>query len=61
SAAVDERQLIAFCRERLGVRTPVRVLMVRELPRNPGGKVDKQRLLRHLTEGMRGAPRTPRP
>ncbi len=39
AVALDERELLLFCRERLGAqRTPARVVVVATLPRNESGK-----------------------
>jgi acyl-CoA synthetase (AMP-forming)/AMP-acid ligase II len=44
-AALDEADLIAFCRQRLaGYKTPKSVDVVDVLPRNPTGKVLKREL-----------------
>ncbi|MGO9958685.1 MAG: AMP-binding protein [Solirubrobacteraceae bacterium] len=49
-ATVDERAVIAFCRERLaGFETPKRVVVLDELPVTVGGKVLKYRLREMLT------------
>ena len=42
ATAVDE--LLAFCRERLGVRSPRTLFVLPALPRNPAGKVLKREL-----------------
>jgi acyl-coenzyme A synthetase/AMP-(fatty) acid ligase len=43
-AASDERELVGFCRQSLGMRAPRRIFLVDRLPRNAMGKVVKQRL-----------------
>ncbi|HLB16926.1 MAG TPA: fatty acid--CoA ligase family protein [Burkholderiales bacterium] len=43
-SATTEEELLKFCRGRLGVRSPKRVLIVKELPRNASGKVLKREL-----------------
>ncbi|BBK34875.1 hypothetical protein STHU_55090 [Allostella humosa] len=49
-AALAERELLAYARERLGVRAPRKVTILAELPRNGQGKV----LKRVLAEGRAG-------
>ncbi|MCL4744598.1 MAG: fatty acid--CoA ligase family protein [Burkholderiaceae bacterium] len=44
SVAVDESELRAFCRERLGVKAPARIVVADRLPRNASGKVLKREL-----------------
>ncbi len=47
--AVDQQELIAFCRARLaGYETPKRIVVVDELPATVGGKVLKYRLRQEL-------------
>ena len=44
-ADVSDRDLLAFCRERLaGYKVPARIEFRRDLPRNPAGKILRQRL-----------------
>lgn len=45
-AKASEKALRAFCRARIGARTPKRVLIVDALPRTRAGKVDKAELAR---------------
>ncbi|HEX2192865.1 MAG TPA: non-ribosomal peptide synthetase [Acidimicrobiales bacterium] len=61
-AAVTERELQAFVRERLAEhKTPHRVVLVERLPRNPSGKVLKQELRdTYGRGGDRPAPLPPR-
>jgi acyl-CoA synthetase (AMP-forming)/AMP-acid ligase II len=55
--AVDEAELIAFCRARLsGYETPKRVVTVDELPVTVGGKVLKYRLRTQLADPSRKSP-----
>jgi acyl-CoA synthetase (AMP-forming)/AMP-acid ligase II len=50
--AIDEAELIGYCRERLaGFKCPRRVVTVDELPRNPSGKVLKAQLRRPYWDG----------
>ncbi len=42
---VDAGELVAFCKPRLGFRTPGSVVFVRTMPRTPYGKVDRVRML----------------
>ena len=51
ATAVED--LLAFCRERLGVRAPRTVFVLPALPRNPAGKVLKRELIRQLAAGRR--------
>ncbi len=37
--AFDNAELMAFCRDRLGLKAPRSVLVVEEFPRNPAGKI----------------------
>jgi cyanophycin synthetase len=41
---IDTEVLEHFCRERLGIRHPRKIIMVSDLPRNAGGKADKREL-----------------
>jgi len=43
-APVTEGELLAFCRARLGARTPQRIVAVEEFPRSPAGKILKREL-----------------
>ena len=45
---LNEEEVIAFARPRLGFRTPKRVHFVGSIPRNPYGKVDRVRVLEAL-------------
>lgn len=45
----DERELLRFAREALGLRAPRRVMIVETLPTTPQGKVDLRRLAEMLT------------
>lgn len=51
--AMAVEELLAFCRERLGVRAPKGLFVVPILPRNPAGKVLKRELARQLGAGRR--------
>ena len=51
--AMAVEELVAFCRERLGVRSPRTLFVLPELPRNPLGKVLKQELARRFAAGRR--------
>ncbi|MPZ63873.1 MAG: AMP-binding protein [Propionibacteriales bacterium] len=42
---VDAGELVAFCKPRLGFRTPSSVVFVETMPRTPYGKVDRVRML----------------
>jgi long-chain acyl-CoA synthetase len=49
NAGASEREIIEYCRARLAVyKAPRRVLFVRELPRNPSGKILKRVLKEKL-------------
>ena len=54
-------ELIAFARERIGYKAPEEVVVLDELPLNPTGKVDRERLKRlaeeHLHPHAAGDPR----
>jgi len=44
-AAIEEKKLIAFCREHLaGFKCPKKILVVDQLPKNPSGKILKREL-----------------
>jgi acyl-CoA synthetase (AMP-forming)/AMP-acid ligase II len=48
----DEKELIAFCRERLAsYKCPKSVDVRKELPRNPTGKILKKDLRKEYSEG----------
>ena len=48
-APVAEADLLAYCRSRLGLRAPRRVVSVEAFPRNPAGKILKRELARQLS------------
>jgi acyl-coenzyme A synthetase/AMP-(fatty) acid ligase len=58
SAAVVLRRAVPaagvhrYCMEQLGARAPQHVLAMREMPRNPAGKVDKRALARLVAEQL---------
>ena len=44
-AAIEEKKLIAFCKEHLaGFKCPKKILVVDRLPKNPSGKILKREL-----------------
>ncbi len=47
----DLKGLISYCRERLGVRAPRKVIGLAELPRNPQGKVVRRELSARAAQG----------
>jgi long-chain acyl-CoA synthetase len=51
--ATTAEELLAFCRERLGVRTPRIIGIFPALPRNATGKILKRELARWVAEGHR--------
>jgi len=46
---IDERELLALCREHLGNRAPRSVLILDALPRNASGKIMKRELAARFT------------
>jgi acyl-CoA synthetase (AMP-forming)/AMP-acid ligase II len=48
---LTEQALIEFVRPRLGMRTPKRVMVWSQIPRNAYGKVDKAQIRRQMEEG----------
>ena len=48
----DPSSMIEHCRQRLGVRAPVKVWVLPQLPRNSAGKVLKRELVRHITDRL---------
>jgi long-chain acyl-CoA synthetase len=44
-APVEEKELVAFCRRQMGIRSPQRIFAVAALPRNAMGKVVKPQLV----------------
>jgi acyl-CoA synthetase (AMP-forming)/AMP-acid ligase II len=52
-AQVSADALQAYCNERLGVRTPRAILLLREMPRTIAGKVDKRKLSDLVVEAVR--------
>jgi acyl-CoA synthetase (AMP-forming)/AMP-acid ligase II len=56
-AAATEQALLRYCRERLGVRAPVRVLLQKEFPRNAMGKIARRELIERLLTSF--SPRAP--
>jgi acyl-CoA synthetase (AMP-forming)/AMP-acid ligase II len=46
SHGCDPAELLAYVRERLGIRAPRRVEILAELPRNPSGKVNRREIAR---------------
>lgn len=49
-AEIGEADLIAHCRHKLGRRTPHRIIIVPQLPRNAMGKIMKDQLARQLAQ-----------
>jgi long-chain acyl-CoA synthetase len=45
---LDRAQLLAWCKQRLGVRAPQRIVVLEALPRNARGKVLKRELAARL-------------
>jgi acyl-CoA synthetase (AMP-forming)/AMP-acid ligase II len=52
SAAVTDSELIGFARERLGVRSPRRVMIVADFPRNALGKPLKREMAKFLKQAV---------
>ncbi len=50
----DPAELVAYVRERLGMRAPRRIEILAELPRNPQGKVNWREIARRLDTGRGG-------
>lgn len=44
--------LIEFCRERVGYKTPEEIVVLREMPLNPTGKIDRVGLKRMAEEHL---------
>ena len=49
--ACDLKALMSFCRERLGIRAPRKVVALAEIPRNPQGKVVRRELSARAADG----------
>jgi acyl-CoA synthetase (AMP-forming)/AMP-acid ligase II len=54
SQPVSAQELLAHCRSRLGVRSPVYISVEQSFPRNPGGKVLRTELAARLEERLSG-------
>ena len=50
----DNAELMAFCRDRLGLKAPRSVLVVDEFPRNPAGKILTSVLAERLQKARKG-------
>ena len=48
---VSEEELIRFCREPLGIKSPKRIFVVKDFPRNQMGKILKRELPAMVTRG----------
>jgi acyl-coenzyme A synthetase/AMP-(fatty) acid ligase len=51
----NEQVLLEFCRDRLGKHAPQRIFAVREMPRNPMGKIVRRDLTQQFAQASAGA------